>query len=234
MCVCLCMCTSAITHCWSHSCLGVHSLYRFISQDRTDVASNMCFSDLHFCLQVCSPALHQLLLCRVVSCVRSPHSTSHTLLHASLWCSTLFIYTPVCHAALLWRRYQRVLVWSSCISMAVSFPPLCLPHCHYLSSSLFCLLSLSSSLFGVEKRWRYGGCLTIDLNCSFPLPALVFLCSSPAQGVCGETPLETLSGSITALRGHSWFHTEISDRYWEFLLPLCKDTCILRHTQPWL
>lgn len=209
--------------------------------------SNMCICLI--CTFTCKSVLatpHKLPLSRVLcSCTRGAAITVLYIVSSITRCCTHLSDVPHC----LFTPLSAMLL--SCGDTASGSlcdvlvflrawvsPLLCLPLPSTMSLSLFLSvlsslpLFLSFSPFGVEKLWHYGGCLTTDLNCSFTLPALVFLCSSFAEGVCGETPLETMSGSISALRGHSWFHTEISDRYWDFLFPLCKDTCLLRHTQP--
>lgn len=86
----------------------------------------------------------------------------------------------------------------------------------FLSPCLF-FLSFSSSLLGVEKLWHRSQTALFQSVFS----CLSFQCSC----FCGEKPLETLSGSITVLRsGWSWSYKKISDRYWDFVLPLHMHT----------
>ena len=156
----------------------------------------------------------------------APHpELYHTILRTSLWCSTMFIYSPVCCCRC---SPVQTLPAGTCglfLSICGHVSPPSLSETLSLSHFL-CLLLSPWSL------WCWKAVADWSQTALFQsLPASLF--SAPAPWFMGK-PLETLSGSITVLRsGRSWFHAEISDRYWDFLLPLdtCTDTHTRIHTQ---
>lgn len=109
---------------------------------------------------------------------RHAPEASHTILHTSLWCAMLFIYSSVCCAAL--RQCQRAHVGCSCLSAGMFFLHFCLRHSHYLSSSLLFLspwfffpplfLHLSLELNNTGRM----AVVTIDLNQLFFSSSLFF------------------------------------------------------------
>lgn len=111
-------------------------------------------------------------------------------------------------------------------TLTISLPPL-----PFFLSIWFLLFFLSILCWkAVAWWWLYGFILN---SCFSVSPCLSFYLLYGLWGVCGEKPLETLSGSITVLRSVcSWLHAEISDRYWDFLLPLCMHISIYPETHP--
>lgn len=120
---------------------------------------------------------------------------------------------------------------SVCNSVTISLPPCCFFLLDFFSLPFFLSLWCWKAVawWWLYNDWSYSS-FSLSVCLCLSLSLVILLCG--LWGVFGERPLETLSGSITVLRsGHSWFHAEISERYWNFMLPLCKDTCTQTYTQ---